>query len=360
MTERTLTLVEEVALKRKRNSVLRSKMFYFVSMGIVCGLVGLVFLFLAVNRNDPHEHVWGDKWTITVPATCVAEGKETQKCLLCPSLNPDPEGTRGILPDPDNHALSNPVVNQATCTEDGTSIRECLRDGCGHKETQTLFALGHNLPNGWTLQTAATDREDGCESRICTRTIPSPCGHTEERPLYATGTPGLVFKAVNLVDGEEQGAFITTAYSVSDNKNYLKNDVFIPAFFRPDSNEYKYFPVILANDAFRGNPHTTSITFTKGSIINNISEAAFAGCTNLESIVIPESVEAIRDRAFADCIGLKVIYYGGENLDQFKKIDIGAANEIIVDMLKEGKILFYSEDPKPGCWRWVDGVPTAY
>ena len=55
------------------------------------------------------------------------------------------------------------------------------------------------------------------------------------------------------------------------------------------------------------------------SILTNIAESAFEGCTSLESIKIPTSVETIGENAFADT-GLTEINYAGDSED-FAEID---------------------------------------
>lgn len=87
-----------------------------------------------------------------------------------------------------------------TCTEDGEKGRVCSR--CGMKETEKIPALGHSWKdNGdgthicvrgdateahaygeWTTVTAATCTTPGVEKRTCTE-----CGHEETRTIPATG-----------------------------------------------------------------------------------------------------------------------------------------------------------------------------
>ena len=118
-----------------------------------------------------------------------------------------------------------------------------------------------------------------------------------------------------------------------------------------------------------------------------IGAGAFANLTGLTSIVIPDTVEEVRDQAFLNCADLETIVFGagvkkiGGNLlshceklqaiyfngtyDQWEAIDIAGEvqtgvfrieNRILLDTTK----YFYSED-KPteegNFWHYVDGKP---
>ncbi len=56
--------------------------------------------------------------------------------------------------------------------------------------------------------------------------------------------------------------------------------------------------------AFTGKTNLASVTFEEGCELSSIGYDAFAGCTGLTSITIPESVHYIGGLAFADCTGL--------------------------------------------------------
>ena len=56
---------------------------------------------------------------------------------------------------------------------------------------------------------------------------------------------------------------------------------------------------------FEGNTVLQRIAFEEGSQITQIPDEAFYGCTNLQSIVLPEKVTIIPRRAFQDCTSLR-------------------------------------------------------
>ena len=57
------------------------------------------------------------------------------------------------------------------------------------------------------------------------------------------------------------------------------------------------------------NPNLKSVTFELPSNIKKIGRFAFAGCTNLEEIVIPSSVEEMGTDVFRDCFALKSVTF---------------------------------------------------
>ena len=71
------------------------------------------------------------------------------------------------------------VVQNATCTEAGSSTRSC--SDCGEVETKTLEALGHSFGD-WSIISDATCTENGSKTRVC-----STCGHDESAEIAAFG-----------------------------------------------------------------------------------------------------------------------------------------------------------------------------
>jgi len=69
--------------------------------------------------------------------------------------------------------------------------------------------------------------------------------------------------------------------------------------------------------------------------VTTIGERAFSSCTNLQSVTIPDSVTTIGDYAFYECTNLQSVIFNGSE-EQWKKIKIGVWN----DVLKKAKISF--------------------
>ena len=55
--------------------------------------------------------------------------------------------------------------------------------------------------------------------------------------------------------------------------------------------------------------------------LKTIENSLFAGCKNLKSLVIPNSVEEIEQNVFSGCKNLKTIHYKG-TIKQWRKIKI--------------------------------------
>lgn len=72
-----------------------------------------------------------------------------------------------------------------------------------------------------------------------------------------------------------------------------------------------------------------------GKPVTIIGEDAFADCSRLTNIVIPDSVTSIGNYAFSDCSSLKTVYYTGTEAE-WGKISIESNN----DNLKNAKIIY--------------------
>ncbi len=110
-----------------------------------------------------------------------------------------------------------------------------------------------------------------------------------------------------------------------------KNVTKIPDFlFCPDGYYTSYSPMII------------SVEFEEGSVCESIGMAAFAHCTSLTSITIPNSVTAIGNYAFDDCYKLVEVY----NLSSLI-IELGSENngyvgyyaKVVYTSLEEKSIL---------------------
>lgn len=63
----------------------------------------------------------------------------------------------------------------------------------------------------------------------------------------------------------------------------------------------------IGEGAFKDNTDITSVTFEENSQLQTIGEAAFRGCTNLQTAIIPENVTNIGKEAYYGCTGLSTI-----------------------------------------------------
>ncbi len=103
-----------------------------------------------------------------------------------------------------------------------------------------------------------------------------------------------------------------------------KNVTKIPDFlFCPDGYYTSYSPMII------------SVEFEEGSVCESIGKAAFAHCTSLTSITIPNSVTAIGNYAFDDCYKLVEVY----NLSSLDVSSYFSYANVINTSLEEESIL---------------------
>ncbi len=191
---------------------------------------------------DPDGHSVA-QWTVTTKATCVAEGVESGKCILCEETvtretekNPDAHTlgfrqkkapncnesgeleiyckngcgyceTEGIEPDGTSHDWSGEwvVTTPATCKTEGLKTKECA-NGCGEKQTEVVpvDSESHNMGE-WEV-TPATCVEEGLKTRTCK----NGCGHTETETLpidkdahKLSGDWTVVTQATCVTDGEK-------------------------------------------------------------------------------------------------------------------------------------------------------------
>ncbi len=130
----------------------------------------------------------------------------------------------------------------------------------------------------------------------------------------------------------------------------------------------------------RYNSMIKNIEISEG--ITSISRYAFYN-SNFNTISIPSSVVKIGYRAFFGARSCPVIVipktvkelgagvFGGTSANVYYELTESDFNKIttteIVDGFSiqwnasfEGNILFYSETPKEGCWRYVDNTPTKW
>lgn len=97
----------------------------------------------------------------------------------------------------------------------------------------------------------------------------------------------------------EEGKIGFSEYVVYGRKSSSSTDIIIPS-------KYNGMPVtIIGDDAFAGCSSLESITIPRS--INEIGESAFAGCDKLENITIPNGVTSIDKGTFEGCYSLKMI-----------------------------------------------------
>ena len=149
---------------------------------------------------------------------------------------------------------------------------------------QTIAKRNHSNSE-WIVDKEATKIHDGYRHTNCTvcKTV------LDEEIIYATGSLGLFYF--------DRG----THYSVGGLGSCTDNEVVIPSV-------YKGKPIYSIEDvAFSYYTSITSISFSENSNIKSIGSFAFSGCTNLQHIELPGTIENIGNSAFMNCSKLKNI-----------------------------------------------------
>ena len=223
-------------------------------------------------------HDFGE-WVITRAPTCTVAGVETRYCRNC---NKHTE-VRSV--EAYGHEWSSYVITKhATCTEEGEGAYVCANDAT-HIKTRTEKALGHEYGD-WVVSVPATEGEEGEDISVCRR----DSSHIQTRASDPVGSEGLHYFLNHEGDG----------YVVNCDRDYvLRGTVYIPA-------TYNGLPVteIYMQGFTRCEEIERVVIF--GNNLKTVGTLAFALCTKLQSIELPEGVTTLSG-AFVWCTALKSI-----------------------------------------------------
>lgn len=128
----------------------------------------------AANANKPHQHMAG-AWTISIPATCEAQGLMEQKCVGCGKVM-----NAQLIPATGHVAGNWITLGYPGCEYDGAKEQVCAV--CGKVLTvETISSTGHDW-GGWSTDSEATCTSGGSSHRSC-----NECGATETSSTGALG-----------------------------------------------------------------------------------------------------------------------------------------------------------------------------
>ena len=273
------------------------------------------------------------------------------------------------------HTYKTEVV-APNCTEQGYTLHTCKGCGDSYKDTY-VSALGHSYgepswawSEDYTNATATfTCTNDSEHVNTLTATVtdevttPVTCTTDGEKDYTATVTfNNQTYTDVKTVTVEKTGhsisgnscvncgqpasegldmVFSEGEYTVSGIGTCTDTEILIPttyndlpvvsveasAFLNNTAITSVVLPdgiTSIGEKAFNGCESLTSVTFGKNSQLSSIGPGAFNYCYSLESITIPESVTNIGSEAFNYCCGLRSVTFG-EN-SQLTSIGDGAFN----------------------------------
>ena len=262
-------------------------------------------------------HEWSE-WDIVEQGDCKTPGLIQRECLNCGAIDEETtalkEHTEGVWI----------VDKEATCVEDGSKHTDCVV--CGTTiSTEKILSAGEHVESDWIVDKEATCTEDGSKYTKCT-----VCGIAiTEESIDATGTHK--YENHNCIycglTGEECFEFTylpeTESYEIKANKNCdLPNEISLPSTYNgkyvtsigylafsdcsnltsvviPDSVTY------IGQSAFRYCSRLTNVVIPDS--VTYIGYQAFRGCSSLANVVIPDSVTSIDSSTFYDCDSLTSI-----------------------------------------------------
>ena len=139
------------------------------------------------------------------------------------------------------------------------------------------------------------------------------CLHVPSRSIedYRSLSPWKKFReivaiddSVTITDGDGGLGYQfdkTTMTAAVRNSSWLsEDDVIIPFTTKYDGRSYRVTQI--KPYAFKGKTEVTSVKMSNS--VNAIGQFAFAGCYNLQSVQMPQNLKAIEDYTFSDCYGL--------------------------------------------------------
>ena len=98
-----------------------------------------------VSSSEPapttsvHTHSW-DNGTVTTQPTCTQKGVKTYKCSGCNETKTEEVPALG-------HDMPEDwTVTPATCSAEGKKVKACKRTGCDYKEEEVIEKLPHTFP----------------------------------------------------------------------------------------------------------------------------------------------------------------------------------------------------------------------
>ncbi|MBQ8505373.1 MAG: leucine-rich repeat domain-containing protein [Clostridia bacterium] len=257
-----------------------------ILMGVVIALLIMAFIPPILT----HQHQF--EWEVTTPSTCTLPGVEMGHCKC------GKEQSRAIQPLPHQYGDWT-VVNQPTCTNDGSRTSSC--QVCGKVQNQTIAALGHDYGQ-WIVDVPNTCTTDGSQYCICQtcgyeQRVVIPPQHKYENFDKCTVCGEKYFtKNLEYTYSKEQGGYVVSGIG------RCKDTTIVIA----DKIQGK--PVVaIADYAFRWNYSIKKVTI--GANVKTIGNGAFESCTALTSVVFAENSKLTKlgNYAFARCELVKTI-----------------------------------------------------
>ncbi len=118
--------------------------------------------FTETQGVEKKAHEWSEEYIHDKEPTCTTDGSESIKCEDCGTVI-----ISRVIPATGHQFGEWVETKPATCTEEGSQKHKCTVEGCGYEETMAVPALGHQLDEGFTIDTNPTCTEEGSKSIHC-------------------------------------------------------------------------------------------------------------------------------------------------------------------------------------------------
>ena len=274
---------------------------------------------------------------VTTPVTCTTDGEKD--CTATVTFNNQTyTDVKTVTVEKTGHSYGEPSWAWSEDYTNATATFTCTNDS---EHVNTLTATSTDEVT--TPVTCTTDGEKDCTATVTfnnqtytdvkTVTVEKTGHSISGNSCVYCGQPASEGLAMVLIsEGEytvsgigtctDTEILIPTTYNglpvVSVEASAFLNNTAITSVVLPDSI------TSIGEKAFNGCESLTSVLFGKNSQLSSIGPGAFNYCYSLESITIPESVTNIGSDAFIYCYGLRSVTFG-EN-SQLTSIGDGAFN----------------------------------
>jgi len=300
---------------------------------LVLAMISFSAIGLTSCGEQGHKHEWNEY--VSKQATCDEKGEVLYSCYCGEKYT--------VATSALGHKVKSIQAKAPTCTEIGWNAYEiCERDGCDYTTYEEIKENGHTFQKGvcivdgcgvkeppenhtkheWDegqITTAPTCTEKGIKTFTCwcsekyTESV-DELGHDKE--MHDKQEPTCTEIGWEAYETCKRAGCDYTTYveiAINPNNHKYENDVCVDCGKKDVSKGLAY---TLSDDSTYyivtgiGTCTDTDIVIPdtyEGLPVTSIGDRAFADCSSLTEIVIPNSVTSIGYRAFADCSSLTEI-----------------------------------------------------
>lgn len=269
-----------------------------------------ITLYAKWNELPPHVHTLAE--TSHADPDCTNAGYTIESCT-----DPDCDYFERTDAPALGHDEGTVVTDKAaTCLEGGTWHRECT--ACGTElENGTIDALGHDMESHpGQAPTCAVDgwyeyescRREGCtESTYTVNPATGAHSYADGECTVCGGKDTRGTAGLNMRYNQYAKTYSVIGYSGED------TEVIIPWYYNDGTHGVHIVDKIAGDGVFKNNTSITSVTIPGG--VTEIAKETMYGCSNLDTIVIPDSVvligkDALKNTAWLESQDDGVVYAG--------------------------------------------------